>query len=56
MPDQDSTAGDRPSGDHYPAGRSAGAGSGDQDSMNPLEDAPLADRLEVEPERGDVKG
>jgi hypothetical protein len=56
MTHRNDTATDRPSGEHFPEDRSVGAASPEQKPENPLEDAPLADRLEVDPERGDVKG
>jgi hypothetical protein len=55
MADQ-SAAADRPSAKSPSGGRTADPASGDGKSPIPLDDAPLADRLEVDPERGDVKG
>ncbi|MGS0687315.1 hypothetical protein ACVBEQ_19555 [Nakamurella sp. GG22] len=56
MADQNGAAADRPSGESSPGGRPARPTSSDEQSQNRLDDAPLADRLEVDPERGDVKG
>ncbi len=56
MVDQKGSSAERPPGESFPGRRTAGPASRPEELENPLADATLADRLEVDPERGDVKG